>query len=205
MHGGEFGGELGARLAAQERRLRLLLNHLAGRALRARIEIDDLLQEVFVRVLSASDDLPLPAAYEGALWSRLALVARHVVIDAARALRTARRDGRHERLQRSDWSRSGADAMPASTAPGPHSAVLGRETSERLAQAFLALSPEHRRVLGLRQFEGLSAEETGRRLGRSTSAVHSLYRRALAAWQSELEKKRVPRDESETLLRLEEP
>jgi len=39
-------------------------------------------------------------------------------------------------------------------------------------------------VIGLRQFEGLSAAAAGRRMGRSEAAVHSLYRRALLAWEA---------------------
>ena len=65
-----------------------------------------------------------------------------------------------------------------------------------LARSFLALPPEHRRVLGLRQFEGLSAEEAAARMGRSAAAVHSLYRRALQAWQAGLEQNPGLRDES---------
>lgn len=194
----------GARLVAQERRLRLLVLHLAGRAVRARVEIDDLLQEIYLRALASPRGLPAPEPGEGPLWHVLAQLARHAVIDAARALRAARRDGRTEPLQRSDWSRS-ARATPAVDAPGPHTAAAGRETGRILAQAFLALASEHRRVLGLRQFQGLSAEEAGRRMGRSTSAVHSLYRRALDAWQAQLEQKRISRDESAQLLRLEHP
>jgi DNA-directed RNA polymerase specialized sigma24 family protein len=38
-------------------------------------------------------------------------------------------------------------------------------------------------VIGLRQLEGLTAAEAGLRLGRSEVAVHSLYRRALEAWE----------------------
>ena len=52
-----------------------------------------------------------------------------------------------------------------------------------LERAFLELDPEHRRVIGARQFEGLSAAETARRMARSETAVHSLYRRALLAWE----------------------
>ena len=54
--------------------------------------------------------------------------------------------------------------------------------------AFLRLLPEHRRVLGLRQFEGLDARSTAQRMGRSETAVHSLYRRALAAWAEQRER-----------------
>ena len=64
---------------------------------------------------------------------------------------------------------------------------MASETRQRLAERLAALSPEHRRVIGLRQLEGLSARETAARMGRSETAVHSLYRRALAAWHLELE------------------
>jgi DNA-directed RNA polymerase specialized sigma24 family protein len=39
-------------------------------------------------------------------------------------------------------------------------------------------------VIGLRQFEGLTAAQAGARMGRSEAAVHSLYRRALESWES---------------------
>jgi RNA polymerase sigma factor (sigma-70 family) len=208
MLSGSSGGERarsaaedGARLAAEERRLCLFLAHLAGRALRGRVELEDLAQEVFVRALASPRGLPPSELGERALWNLLAHLARQVVIDAARALRAARRDGREQRFSRTDWSRAG----PATGAPGPHSAAAARETRNALAAAFLALAPEHQRVLGLRQFEGLSAEEAGRRMGRSAAAVHSLYRRALEAWQHELERKRISRDESAPFLRPGEP
>lgn len=187
--------DAGARLATEERRLRLLTAHLAGSALRTRVELDDLVQEVYLRALKDPRGLPPAAAGHGALWGLLARLAREAVIDAARAWRAARRDGRPERLERSDWSHAGG-AHPAAAAPGPRTVAGAREEGARMLAAYLALSAEHRRVLGLRQFEGLSAEEAGTRMGRSASAVHSLYRRALGAWQAELEKKGLGRDES---------
>ena len=181
----------GERLSGQERRLRLLCAHLAGRAVRARVELDDLLQEVFLRALAPPAALPPWEPGEGALGRYLAQLARHAVIDVARALRAKKRAGREEPLQRSAWSQA-----PTARGPGPHTAAVAGETSRGLAAAFLALAPEHRRVLGLRQFEGLSAEDAGRRMGRSASAVHSLYRRALAAWQEALAENPSARDES---------
>ena len=193
----------GARLASQERRLRLLLAHLAGHAVRARVELDDLVQEVFLRAVASSRGLPAAEPAEGALWRLLALLARQVVIDVARALRAAKRAGRETPLQRSDWSHAGSARMPSAAGPGPGTEAVAGETSRRLAAAYLGLAPEHRRVLGLRQFDGLSARETAARMGRSETAVHSLYRRALAAWEAALEKDGVPGDESGPLLRPE--
>ena len=114
----------------------------------------------------------------------LAQQARHTVVDVARALRAAKRDGVHEPLRRSDWSRSGAQVPAAG--PGPATAAAAREAGDALARCYLELAPEHRRVIGLRQFEGLSAREAASRMGRSETAVHSLYRRALGAWQESL-------------------
>lgn len=138
---------------------------------------------MYLRSLSPGVRLPPAAAGEVALRRYLAAVARHAVADVARALRAAKRSGRVESLDRSDWSHhdAGVDLLRR-TATGPATALLRSEEAIRLEQAFRALSPEHRRVLGLRQLEGLSAAEAARRMGRSETAIHSLYRRALESW-----------------------
>lgn len=182
--------DAGARLGAHERRLRLLLGHLAGRAVRARFDVDDLLQEVWVRALARPELVPPTRAddpEDAALGRWLTRLARNAVVDAARAIRAAKRDGTEVALVRSDGSRSGprASALAARTA-GPPTRLGSEEELQRIQSAFEGLSPEHRRVIGLRQFEGLSARDTATRMGRSETAVHSLYRRALAAWEEAL-------------------
>jgi len=173
------------RLAARAGKLRLLVASLAGPSLRARFEIDDFVQETFVRVLG--DSAPLPAE-DAALDRHLALVARHVVIDAARALRAAKREGERSAapLAASSGGNSSFGGRIAARSAGPGTRAAGRELSQDLVAAYLRLTPEHRRVLGLRQFQGLTALECARRMGRSEVAVHSLYRRALEAWGAAL-------------------
>ena len=178
----------GERLSRQERRLRLLLWHLTSPALRRRVELDDVVQEVYVRALTAS---ALPEVEPGdradaALWRWLVPVARHAVIDLARALRRAKRDGGTASLDHSSWSVAGARASQILARTwGPATRVVANELEQRLEQRFRTLTTEHRRVLGLRHFEGLPAREVAHRMGRSEAAVHSLYRRALAAWQGD--------------------
>jgi len=191
MASGEM--DLGVRLAAQAPRLRLLVAHLAGRAVKKRVDVDDLVQEIFVRALQSSGALPpfephaAGSAPEPALYRFLAQVARHTVIDVARALRAQKRAGTLDDQRFAASSASGLRASGiALSATGPFTAAGRHETARDLVAAFERLEPDHRRVLGLRQFEGLSAAEAARRLGRSETAVHSLYRRALAAWAEAL-------------------
>ena len=182
---GRFGD--GERLLNHAGRLRLLVLHLAGAAIRARVDPEDVVQEIYLRAMTSPSGLPEPGSDggEGPLWAFLARVARNTVVDVARAIRGARRAGRVQPLERDEWSRLGA-AEPAARTAGPATRVAAAETQAELEAAFDRLTPDHRRVIGLRQLEGLSAAETGRRMGRSESAVHSLYRRALEAWEKEL-------------------
>lgn len=167
-------------LAASAGRLRLLFAHLAGPRLRASAELDDLVQETLLRAL-ASPNRPSTGAAELARW--LNAIARHVAVDAARALRARRRAQTPLRLERADWSRVGLrESQLAASTAGAATRLSARDDEQRLAEAFARLSAEHRRVIGLRQFEGLSAGQAATRLQRSESAVHSLYRRALQAW-----------------------
>ncbi len=181
--GRSAGHDDGERLAALEGRLRLLLSYLAGRAIRARVELDDLIQEVYVRALTAPSGLPPHEENDPALWRFLIRIAKNSVVDAARSIRAAKRSGNTLPLAHSDWSSAGPRASQIlATTAGPSTRAACAETSRHLRERFEALLPEHRRVIGLRQFEGLSAREAAARMGRSETAVHSLYRRAIAAW-----------------------
>lgn len=175
--------DLPARLAPLAPRLELLCRHLAGRALLRRVEVEDLVQDALVRALSARAGAPSAELGEAALVRWLTTIARHAVVDAARAAR------RHPRgLPRVAATTTGAvrELDPRARTAGAATRAELAEEAAHLRAAFDRLAPEHRRVLGLRQFEGLSARDTAARMGRAEAAVHSLYRRALEAWDAEL-------------------
>jgi RNA polymerase sigma factor (sigma-70 family) len=177
--------DVGERIVAQGRWLRLLLLHLAGPQVRRRIELEDLLQEVYVRAVAHQQQLPPEEPADLPLRRFLARLARSAVIDAVRAIRARKRSSgaREFRLSLSDWSRTGLlESLVAGTGPGPSTEAAQWEEQRLLLEAYEKLAADQRRVLGLRQFEGLSAAETARRMGRSEDAVNSLYRRALEAW-----------------------
>ena len=159
--------DAGARLGAQERSLRLLLSPLAGAAVRRRVEIDDLVQEVWRRAWKHRGGLPPEEAEEAGRRRFLARLARNTVVDVARAIRAAERDGGEERLARSDGSHAGVRVNRlADAAPGPATGGAAREGCERILAAYERLDPLPRRVIGLRLREGLSARDAGARMGR---------------------------------------
>lgn len=174
------------RLGAQATRMRWVALHCGGRALLRRLELDDLVQEALLRAWAAREHWPAWEPGDPGLARWLAVIVRRVSIDAARSCRAAKRAGRVLPLELGDFSSSAAGAreLAAATA-GPATRAGQQETRLELEQGFQRLSGEHRRVLALRQFGGLSAAEAAVRLGRSEVAVHSLYRRALQAWQRE--------------------
>lgn len=70
-------------------------------------------------------------------------------------------------------------ALPRSDPTGPSSVLDRAEHRQKVAQALDGLSEDHRQVLLLRYFEGLSAEEAGRIMNRSAGAIRNLTARAL--------------------------
>jgi RNA polymerase sigma-70 factor (ECF subfamily) len=69
--------------------------------------------------------------------------------------------------------------VPRSDPTGVITALDRAEHREKVARALDALGDDHRQVLLLRFFEGLSAEETGQRMGRTAGAIRKLTARAL--------------------------
>jgi RNA polymerase sigma-70 factor, ECF subfamily len=82
--------------------------------------------------------------------------------------------------------------VPRSALTGPVTALHRVENRKRIERALAELSDEHRAVLLLRYFEGLSAEEAGLRLNRSTGAVRSLTSRALVELGKRLGNQNLP-------------
>ena len=69
--------------------------------------------------------------------------------------------------------------VPRSNPTGPGTNLDRAAHRAQIASALDALADDHRLVLLYRFFEGLSAEETGARMGRSAGAVRKLTARAL--------------------------
>lgn len=177
-----------ALFARHAAKLSLYVEFRLGAALARVVEVDDVVQETCLRAWRDLGRATLSG--DGGFFGWLTAIARNVIVDVARAARARERHGRRVGLERSAWSR--ADGVePADPGAGPRTRLARGELHERLRAAFHALSPQHRRVIALRQFEQRSAREAAPQLGCTELAVHALFRRALDAWARELERRGV--------------
>lgn len=147
-----------------------------GPDLRARMDPEDVLQEVAIEAIHSWHTLDDPE--NAGAW--LVTLARRKV---ARILRdqvgVAARDPRREQHMKTD--------LPlADRRSGPVTVADRRDRLALLEDALCKLSEDHREVIVLSRIEGLSAKEIGERMNRSENAVHLLLSRALKRLAQEL-------------------
>jgi RNA polymerase sigma-70 factor (ECF subfamily) len=160
--------------------LEAFLRRQAGRRVQEKVEIDDLLQETFLRAFRSigrfeGED---EAAFAG--WLRT--IAEHVVLDQARKLRAG--DGllgRQVSLDRRDEEGTGDAEGPDLAAVGESPMVLLRreERFDRLKRVLGKLRPDHARVIFLARVRGLPMKDVALEMGRTPEAVSMLLMRAL--------------------------
>lgn len=148
---------------------------LLGLALLGRSEVEDAVQETFVRLVR---DLPR--------WDRerplrpfVLGVARHVAIDLLRRRRS--RAAREER----------AAAGPAREAERPSERVARREEAERIQDALAAVEPELRGLLVLRHANRLTMRELADSCDCSLPTLRERLRKAARRFAVELKQRGV--------------
>jgi RNA polymerase sigma-70 factor (ECF subfamily) len=130
-------------------------------------EQDDLLQEIFVRVLSPK----LRASYDGLrpFAKFLGAVVRHVLIDHAR------KQGRLRRAEAHEVDLDGvADGAWSPGAPLPDALLLAKEEQALVGEFLGSLDTGETRFVDLRFEEGLSQRDVADNLGLSRQQVRTL-------------------------------
>lgn len=142
--------------------------HQALRLLSNPEDAADVTQEVFLKVWR---NLPSFRGESGfSTW--LYRLTDNAAIDLLRREKKRRGDGSL------DDDGQGWDAALADPAPTPHQAAEREELRQSVAEALSRLSQEHRRVLVLREINGLSYDEIGRLLDLTPGTVKSRIARA---------------------------
>lgn len=134
-----------------------------------REEVDDLSQEVFVRVFRSLDRFE----FDSSLYSWIYRIAVNLCIDEIRKKRIRRHislefltEKRLEGEKRTKGTPTGADEL------------LQKEKSEVIRNALQKLSPVHRSVILLREYQDMSYDEISHTLRISPQAVKSRIFRA---------------------------
>jgi RNA polymerase sigma factor (sigma-70 family) len=155
-----------------DRRYRVPLIRYFAKRIREAYDVDDLVQEVFIRLVRQ-------AAIESVqqIDSYVFQTAANVIRDRARR-QAARHHREHDELSESD--------LPTNDL-SPERVLLGAEQLERAVAALEELSESTRQVFVLRRYEGMRHEEIATHLGMSVSGVRFHIEKAKAHLARRLE------------------
>ncbi len=157
--------------------------------LRARLEPEDVLQQVYLQVVRQIDGFRGADADAFVNW--VLTILDHQLIDAWRAVHRRMREVNRERPPpgRADAASYGdlLDHLYAESGT-PSRIVRKEEALEALLACLTGLADAHRRVIQLRFLEGLAVEEVAARLQTSKPAVVALTRRALDALREAMDR-----------------
>ena len=157
-----------------------------GPALRAKLDPQDVAQEVAVKALREFARLD-PPPRDPFAW--LCHLAEQCVIDGHRHFTAGKRAAGREvpgNVPAGDASQEFL-ALLAGSITTPSQAVVRNERQRRLQEAVGALPEEHREALRLRYVEGLATKEVARRLGKTDVATRVLLTRLVHRLQDLLD------------------
>jgi RNA polymerase sigma-70 factor (ECF subfamily) len=164
---------LGMLVEEYQNRLVRYLVYVLGR----REDVDDLVQETWVRVMERGKSYDGRSRFEPWLFT----VARHLAIDLVRRRREVSLDAEDE---------GGAGVMVAvSLGMSPFAEAARTEEAEGLAGALALLKPVYREALVLRFMEEMSLQEIGAVVGAPVPTVAARIYRGLAALRPRMEEK----------------
>lgn len=145
-------------------------------------QAEDLLQEVFLRVIKGADAYEKQAKFTTWLYT----IARNLCVDAARR-------GKHRRAQSLDAPMNAEEKDGATLldrvedgSAGPAHRVLDKELSGQLYAAIDKLSEEQREVFLMREFHDMPFKEIAEVVGCPENTVKSRMRYALEKLRQEL-------------------
>lgn len=155
-------------------RLAVLVRYKLSEPLREHVEVDDILQDVFL--LASRDIKEFTYRSPGSFMSWLSRIADHVIVDEARAHARQKRHAAELVPFRSASNPGGPEPIDATT---PSRILVQKEIADRLLARLDALPADYREAILLAKVEGLSSTEMAERMGRSREAAAVLLCRAL--------------------------
>jgi RNA polymerase sigma-70 factor, ECF subfamily len=174
---------LAAFLEARRPALLAFIRARLGPRLRAKLDPQDVAQEVAVKALREFPRLD-PAPRDPFAW--LCHLAEQCVVDGHRHFAAGKRAAGREVPGNAPAGDASQEflALLAGSITTPSQAVVRNERQRRLQEAVGALPVEHREALRLRYVEGLATKEVARRLGKTDVATRVLLTRLVQRLQT---------------------
>lgn len=164
----DYGADETARWEKLSRRFRAPLASYFSKRVRDVADVDDLIQDVFVRLLGRSREV------------EIARVEHYVFRTAENVLKDrARRDATHCARAHEAYDET-LHGAAASDAPSPERVLIGRDRVRAFAAVLAEMPARRRTVFIMHRFEGLKYSEIAERLGLTMSAVEKHMLRAHA-------------------------
>lgn len=157
-----------------QRRLAVLVHYKMSAGLHGAMEVDDILQEVFLG--AARDMKQFTYHTPGSLMAWLSRIADHVIVDAARYKNREKRRAEELLRFRSESNPTGPEPVDSET---PSRLFAREEAMQILLKKLDALPTDYREIIVLAKFEGLTTKEISERVGKSRERVALLLHRAL--------------------------
>lgn len=164
-------------------RVRCVVRMRIGPRLRARLEVDDILQETFC--VAVRDFHAFEVRDEGSFINWLARVAEHKITEAADYHGAEKRDWMRETPLRIAPASSSVDSAqitsePAASSAAPFDDVSLKEQKARVEASIAELDEDLREVIVLRDYLGMSWEQVAEQTGHpSPAAARMKHARAL--------------------------
>jgi RNA polymerase sigma-70 factor (ECF subfamily) len=171
---------LGKLLELYRRHMSILARTQIDPLLKVKVDESDLAQDACLEAHRHFGQFRGTTEAEFGAWMRKILAG--LLSNSIRRYKgTKQRDLRRESpVAKSAGESSGAYAVEAMAREGtPSEQAVQRETYVQLSTAVDQLAPDYRRVIDLRNLEGLSFVEVSRKMGRSVDSVEKLWSRAL--------------------------
>jgi RNA polymerase sigma-70 factor (ECF subfamily) len=156
------------------RRLAVLVHYKMSAELRGAVEVDDILQEVFLAAARHMGNFTYESP--GSLMAWLSRISNHVVVDAARYEKRGKRHAEEVLRFRSKSNPAGSEPVDKNT---PSQVFARAEGMQILLEKLDALPPDYREMILLAKFEGLTTKEISERVKKTRESVALTLHRAL--------------------------
>lgn len=177
---------LGRILSAQRAYLKVLARVEVGRHLQAKLDVSDIIQEVFLEAHKSFSRFEGTEEPQFIQWVR-SILAHTIANTVRRYFGTQARDPRLEKQVAAGIDQSAVSLGGMLVDPGasPSQQVSRVEQTRLVSEALSRLPEDYQSVLILRHLEGLTFPKIAERMGKTVNSVEKLWLRGLAQLKKE--------------------